>query len=302
MENWSNFYVFDGINYTINPYNAPRYDINGKKISSTERVTNIKYNGKVITDDMELIVACNTLTPTGIFSWANKQKIKGMYRTQNIIAEYFESLSKFGKYTPTVDNNWTINFKENQEFLMLLPNAATNFAKNSSMYVSTEFAMGDETIFKFRANKPVTNEPQIIALQSNLEPTTKFFDVFVDAFSSAGIKTLKYERGDFKADDTIWNYGRDVKNNKFTVYLNDTYTIFTEDNNGKRATYKIIVDNIGVKEMAAPKVWSYSNTKIAVTGKAEPGAAVYVSSMSDIWIHILCICRRCCKWTQERKN
>lgn len=276
MEDWSQFYVFDGINYKVNPYVSPRYDISGKKINNTRRVTNITYNGKVITDDMELIIASNTITPTGIFSWANTQKIKGMYRTQNIIAEYLMSLKKFGKFTPNADHNWTIDLKEDQEFLMLLPNAATEFAKKSKMYKKTEIVMDDKTVFKFQAKKEVTSEPQIVALQSNLEPTMKAYDVFVDAFSSSGIKAVKYGAGEYTANDAYWNYAREVANNKFSVFFNDTYTIFVEDNSGKRATYKVIIDNIGVKEMATPKVWSHNNTKTKVTGRAEAGAAIYV--------------------------
>lgn len=277
MENWSQFYVFDGINYTINPYNPPRYDINAKRLSSVRRVSDITYQGKKITDDMQLVIACNSITPTGIFSWAGNQKIKGMYRTQNIIADYLLSLSKFGKFTPTVDHNWSINLKEGQEFLMLLPNAATSFAEKSSMYKKTELVINDKTIFRFQANKKITSEPQIVALQSNLEPTMTAYDVFVDAFSSSGIKIVKYASGVHDINDiSYWNMAKEVTNHRFSVYFNDTYTIYAEDNNGKKATYQVIIDNIGVKEMAPPKVWSFDNTKSTITGRTEAGATVYV--------------------------
>lgn len=276
MEDWSQFYVFDGINYKINPYVAPRYDIKGKRISSSKRVSNITYNGKEITDDMEFILACNTITPTGIFSWAKDNKIKGMYRTQNIIADYFASLSKFGKFTPTADHNWSISFLDKQEFLMILPNAASKAAESSNLYKNTEFVMKDKTLFRFQAKKEETKEPYIIALQSNLDPTMKAYDVFVDAYSSSGVKSIKYHRGEIDRNDVVWNYAAEVKNHKFTAFLNDVYTIFVEDNNGKKATYQVITDNIGVKEMAPPKVWSHSNRKTTVTGRAEAGATVYV--------------------------
>lgn len=276
MQDWSKFFVFDGINYTISPYIQPRYDINGKKINDTNRVSNVTYNGKAVTDDMELIIACNTITPTGIFSWAANQQIKGMYRTQNIIADYLQSLSKFGKYTPTADNNWTIAFKENQEFLMLLPNQADKFATSHEMYQSTKLKMDEKTIYQFKATKVKASEPHIVALQSNLDPTNKYYDVYVDAFSSAGIKSIKYGSADYDINDSFWISAREVKDNKFTVYFNETYTIYVEDNAGKKAVYKVIIDNIGSKEMAAPKVWSFNNTKSVITGRGEAGAMIYV--------------------------
>ncbi len=275
-EDWSKFFVFDGINYTISPYVEPRYDIKGNKISNSNRVSNITYNGKAITDDMELIIACNTITPTGIFSWAGTQQVKGMYRTQNIIADYLLSVSKFGKYTPTADHNWTINFKENQSFLMLLPNQADKFATSHEMYVSTKLAMEEKTIYEFKANKVKAQEPHIVALQSNLDPTNKYYDVYIDAFSSAGIKSIKYVSKDYDINGTDWYVAREVKDNKITVFFNETYTILAEDNNGKKAIYKLIIDNIGSKDMAPPKVWSFNNSKTTVTGRGEAGAMIYV--------------------------
>ncbi len=283
LKNWSKFFVFDGINYSISPYIAPRYDITGTKINDTFRVSSITYNGKEVTDDMDFIIACNSITPTGIFSWASSQKVKGMYRTQYIIIDYLTSLNLLGKYTPMVDNNWTIKFRENQEFLMLIPNQGAKFVKESSMYDSKLFETDDSTIFKFKAVKSKVEEPHIVALQSVLEPTNKGYTVYVDAFSSAGIKSLKYVSRDVDIEGTNWNVENDIENNQFVAYFNDTYTIYAEDYNGKKAIYKVIIDNIGAKEMAAPKVWSFTNKKTAVTGKSEAGAKVCVKIGEKIY-------------------
>lgn len=274
LKDWSKFFVFDGINYTISPYITPRYDITGNKINDTYRVSNITYDGKEVTDDMEFVIACNSITPTGIFSWAASQKVKGMYRTQNIIIDYLTSLNLLGKYTPMVDHNWTIKFREDQEFLMMIPNQGAKFVKESSMYDSTLVEMDDSSVFKFKAIKPSIEEPHIVALQSVLEPTNKFYTIYVDAFSSSGIKSLKYVSGDGDIENTDWNNAYNIKNNQFVVYFNDTYTIYAEDYNGKKAVYKVIVDNMGAKEMAAPRVWSFTNKKTAITGRAEAGAKV----------------------------
>lgn len=276
LNDWSKFFVFDGINYTISPYIAPRYDITGTKINDTYRVSNITYDGKQVTDDMEFVIACNTITPTGIFSWAASQKIKGMYRTQYIITDYLTSLNLLGKYTPMVDHNWTIKFREDQEFLMLVPNQGVKFAKENVMYDSTQFEMDDSTLLKFKTVKPSVEEPHIVALQSVLEPTNRHYTVYVDAFSSSGIKSLKYMAKDADILDSGWKIQSEIKNNQFVAYFNETYTILAEDYNGKKAVYKVIIDNIGAKEMAAPKVWSFTNKKTVVTGRAEAGAKICV--------------------------
>ena len=276
FNDWSKFFVFDGINYTINPYAQPRYDLSGKKINNSNRVSNIMYEGKPVSDDMEFIIACNTISPTGIFSWAADQKVKGMYRTQNIIIDYLTSLNLKGKYTPTADHNWTINFKEGQEFLMLVANQGSKYAKQNDMYEATAYTLEDRTLFEFKAKKTVKQEPHIVALQSVLEPTNKAYAVYVDAFSSAGIKSMKYVADDIDEKDSKWYVAREIKNNQFMVYFNATYTILVEDNNGVKSLYKVVIDNIGAKEMAAPRVWSFNNTKTTVTGRAEANAKVYV--------------------------
>lgn len=277
MNDWSKFYVFDGINYKISPYVEPRYNINGKRINSSNRVSGLTYNGIPVTDDMELIIACNTLNPSGNFSWAADAQVKGMYRTQNIIADYLRSLDKFGAYTPSADHNWTLELKEGQKFYMLLPKQAAKFAKAHEMYESTVVAMNDKTLYQFQTNKQTMNEPHVVALQSNLEPTNKGYEVYVDAFSSTGIKKMYYSPKLNDVNDRYWNdmYAYKIENNRFTVYYNSSYYIYVEDNAGKKMIYEVIVDNIGTEEMAAPKVWSFNNMKTAVTGKSEAGAQVY---------------------------
>ena len=62
LNDWSNFYIFDGISYEIDPSRDPRYDFSGNIISNNRRITNIYYQGNEVTEDMKLLVATNKIT------------------------------------------------------------------------------------------------------------------------------------------------------------------------------------------------------------------------------------------------
>ncbi len=282
-DQWQNYFVFDGIYYTIDPYAAPRYNIDGIKINNTRRITELTYNGKAVTDDMEFVIAANSLSSLAntnpLFKWAKTQMIRNLYRTQVLITEFLQNEAKAGAYEPVVDHNWNLSLKKEQKFILRLPAMADDLTKARVWYEKT--LVKTEEYNYYLCSKKVNyeiDEPQIVVAPGVLDPIATGYEIYVDAFSSAGIKSVKYILGNQTLVDGDWILARTVDNHRFKITNNVKASILVEDNNGAKKLYTLIVDNIGVKEMAAPKVWSYSNKKASVTGRAEGNVTVIVET------------------------
>ena len=94
LDDWSNFYIFDGISYEIDPSKKPRYDFSGNLVSSSRRVSKVYYQGKEVTDDMELLIATNKITkPTQANKGVEEQVVlKGFVRSQSVLSKYIKQL------------------------------------------------------------------------------------------------------------------------------------------------------------------------------------------------------------------
>lgn len=280
VNNWGNFYMFEGIQYKIDPSIEPRYDVAGKKINNTRRVTSLSYNGKQISDSDIFVIACNTLSSAyEPLSWANNQLIYGKYRTQNIMAEYLELLGKAGKLKLSVDNNWSLVLPYNYKFLMKAPTESKSIAEKSNWYVDTLETYADYNYYsaKYVAKEEQT-EANIVIAPFTTDPSKSSFDVYVEASAPAGVKKVCYYPGVLDVNDSSWNYMREVTNKKFTAYVNATYSILVEDMNGNRTLRTFVIDNIGVDGMAKPKVKSVNNRSRAVTGTAEASTKIVVET------------------------
>lgn len=285
MDQWQNFFVFDGIYYTIDPYVAPRYNIDGIKINNTRRITDLTYNGKSVTDDMEFIIASNSLSSLSntnpLFKWAKTQMVRNLYRTQVLITEFLQSEVKMGAYEPVCDNNWKLALKENQKYIVKLPVIADKITTQKSWYDKT-LVKNEEYNFYQCSNKKsnLIDEPYIVVAPGVLDPIATGYEIYVDAFSSAGVKSVKYILGNQTLVPGDWIQARTVENHKLKISSNVKCSILVEDNKGYTKLYTLLVDNIGAKGMAVPKVWSYSNKKAAVTGRAEGSVTVFVETES----------------------
>lgn len=278
--NWGNFYMFEGIQYKIDPSNEPRYNVSGKKINNTKRVTSLTYNGKQIADTDVFVIACNTLSSSfEPLSWASNQLIYGKYRTQNIMAEYLELLGKSGKLKLSVDNNWSLVLPYNYKFLMKAPAESKNIAKNSNWYVDTLETYADYNYYSAKyVEREEQKEANIVLAPFTTDPSKSSFEVYVEASAPAGVKKVCYYPGVLDINDSSWNFMREVTNKKFTAYVNATYSILVEDMDGNRTLRTFVIDNIGVDGMAKPKVKSVNNRSKAVTGTAEASTEIVVET------------------------
>ena len=67
LSDWSQYFIFDGLEYKIDTTVAPRYDAAGKKINDTHRIVSLTRNGANISNTASFIVLSNKLPNTNLF-------------------------------------------------------------------------------------------------------------------------------------------------------------------------------------------------------------------------------------------
>lgn len=286
LTNWNNFYIFDGVEFTINPSYEARYDFSGNKISNSNRVFDITYNGEKVTNDTKLIIASNKITgPTDANKGIETQYIsKSFYRTQSILSDYIQTISKAGSIIPTPDNNWKLSLT-NKEFLIMLPSIGDVDAKKSPWFVSNLKSENGYSYYKAKYALESTDKtvPNLYVVPTVIEPTGTGFDVVVDGTDASGIKTIRYVNGDHGLDYDSWYIQPELKGNSFKVNSNGTYSVLAEDNNGNKVVKKVVIDNISDQVIATPKVETYTNRKTAIRGKAEANTRIVIAASTGTY-------------------
>ncbi|OES43857.1 bifunctional 2',3'-cyclic-nucleotide 2'-phosphodiesterase/3'-nucleotidase [Domibacillus iocasae] len=103
-----NFDVIDGVTYEIDVTSLPKYDKGQNLINEdANRIKNVKYNGKSVTDDMEFIVATNDyraagsklMNPGGV-----NTVLKAPDSNRQAMMNY---VMEFKEIDAAVNNNWT---------------------------------------------------------------------------------------------------------------------------------------------------------------------------------------------------
>lgn len=277
LDDWSTFYVFDGINYVIDPFTEPRYDISGNKISVNERITSITYNGKKVTDDMEFLLVTNKITkPMAANSGVDKQVVlNGFIRTQNVLSKYLKQISTGESILPQVDYNWKVNIPTNTQFIVKMPSYAHDLFTNTPWYVEYLTEVNSYRYYKASYQKETEDKraPHLVVTPVITGATTNPFAVAVNASDESKIKRLCYEKGEFGVDYNGWLGAKSV-NNTFTVDTNGIYSIYAEDENGNKTVYQLHITNFSDNMLGTPTVDTYTNRKTKISGRAEPNADI----------------------------
>lgn len=110
--NFSNFYVFDGVEYVVDTTVNPRYDISGNKISDNTRIRNLTRNGVPVSDTDKFIIATNKLekNKNNLITEISKRKVyeAPSIRWRTVIKEYLETISLNSTLGNIADDNWHV--------------------------------------------------------------------------------------------------------------------------------------------------------------------------------------------------
>ncbi|EOO64029.1 2',3'-cyclic-nucleotide 2'-phosphodiesterase [Bacillus cereus VD196] len=103
-----NFDIIDGLKYEIDVTQPPKYDKDGKVVNAnTNRIVNMTYEGKLVADDQEFIVATNNYRGSSqTFPGVSKGEVvyQSQDETRQIIVKYMQETPVIN---PTAHQNWT---------------------------------------------------------------------------------------------------------------------------------------------------------------------------------------------------
>ncbi|MGG2095573.1 bifunctional 2',3'-cyclic-nucleotide 2'-phosphodiesterase/3'-nucleotidase [Bacillus sp. S13(2024)] len=102
-----NFDVLDGVKYEIDVTQPAKFDKDGKVVNeAANRIVNLTYNGKPVTDNQEFVVATNNYRGSSqTFPGVSKGEVilQSPDETRQIIVEYMKQMKTIN---PTADKNW----------------------------------------------------------------------------------------------------------------------------------------------------------------------------------------------------
>ena len=279
LNDWSNFYIFDGIDYVIDPFNEPRYDLSGNKISMSERITSLTYNGQPVKDSTLFLLATNKITqPTTANKGVETQVVlNGFVRMQAVLGKYIKQIAEDGNLMPQLDYNWRIDIPKETSFIVKVPYMGTELFKKTSWY---QGAIGDIDFYSyFTASYPEDKgdkiAPHIVATQVINSATASPYKVMVQTTDRSEIKTVKVMRGEHNQDTFRNGSGEELAiDNTFLVTENGSYTIYAEDMAGNKSIYLMKINNFRDDLLSSPTVDTYTNRKTKITGRGEPNAKI----------------------------
>lgn len=286
LDDWSTFYIFDGIEYTINPMIAPRYNHAGVKIDSTQRVTELTYNGKAVTDNQVFVLACGKLAKTtDANKGIDKQGIyKGYVRTQGIIRDYIQQRCKLGELVIQPDYNWSLKMPVNYEFLVKTTSIGEQQLKDASWFAK-KLGVNEQYIYSVGsfAKQEDKGVAKIMLSETYTDATSEKVKVAVSATSRNTITEVKYTKGECSADSPDWTFANKVENGYFYADSNGIYTVYAVDKAGNASTEQIKIDNIYSGILKKPSVNTYTNRKTKISGKAEPASTVVIQASGNTY-------------------
>jgi len=282
LNDWSHFYVFDGISYEIDPSKEPRYNFSGNIISDNRRVSNVRYQGREVTDDMELLIATNKITkPTVANKGVDGQVVlKGFVRSQSILGDYVKQLSASGSIIPQVDYNWKLKLPESYKFIIKVPYYAGDIFEGTPWYVSylTQKDQYKYYIASYPRESEDTLPPHMVIAPLITHPTASSYEIAVQAADDSEVVNLKYISGEDDIDSNIWYVAKSVPSKGFTVDKNGIYSVYAEDANGNKVIRKVVVNNFNDNLLPRPTVNNYTNRKSKISGKAEPNTTLVIET------------------------
>ncbi|MBH1940549.1 5'-nucleotidase C-terminal domain-containing protein [Mobilitalea sibirica] len=287
MEDWSSFFIFDGIDYVINPDAPPRYDISGNLISDNRRIKSVTYNGKEVTDTMKLLLVTNKITkPQDANRGIETQAVlKGFTRSQSVLSKYIKELTISGNIIPQVDYNWRVSLPAENKFLIRAPYYANELIQETSWY--RKYLKEADQYRYYVASYPKENGdttgPHIIVAPLTTSATANSFEVSVHVTDKSELKMVRYLKGDYNISYNGWSVANKVTANTFTVWENGLYSIYAEDIHGNKTIKKLTIDNFNENMMRKPTVETYTNRKSSIRGIAEPNSTIVFEAYTGVY-------------------
>lgn len=287
LNNWGAYEIFDGVEYTIDASQPPRYNSGGEVINAkATRIKNLTYNGVTVTDSTKFILVDNNISQTrAVLNPLYNQRLVGKskyYKTADYLESYVKEMGEFGDITNQADHNWSVSFGNvaahivrssslSEKFAMLQPwYQKTLKITDNYAYYQADLSNGTKEADKYG--------PLLVLSPSTTQVTNKNVVVYIQASDSSGVSQITYLQGTYDESDAKWSSAKKITNNALTVSSNGKYSICATDKNGNKTVKHININNINTKVLEVPTVDNFTNKKTAVTGETQAGLTVHVTA------------------------
>lgn len=285
LNKWGAYEIFDGLEYTIDASQPPRYDYDGAEINQkASRIKNLTYNGKAVTNTMKFILVDNLISQTRavINPLYNQRLTSKAQRTSYYLEEYVKEMGNFGEITNQADHNWSVSFGNVPNHIVRSSSLSEKFALLQPWYQKTLKVTDKYAYYQADLSNGTkeadTYGPLLVLSPSTTQVTNKNVVVYIQASDSSGVSQITYLQGKHDADAAAWASAKKVSNNALTISANSIYSICATDKNGNRTVKHIDIRNINTKVLEVPTVDKFTNKKTVVTGEAQAGVTVHVTA------------------------
>ncbi|OIN66966.1 bifunctional metallophosphatase/5'-nucleotidase [Exiguobacterium sp. KRL4] len=263
-----NFDILDGLTYDIDITKPAKYDFNGVVVKEdANRVQNIKYQGKEITDEQEFLVATNNYRAgSASFPGLGGGKnivYKSAYETRNVISDFIKAKQPVDYQA---DNNWSLVASKPITVDFDSAEAAADYTKRYEGITNTGVKRVGETgtFLKFKLDVPMKDFNVSV---SAVKPGAKLVTGTAVAGAKVTVKNGTTVLGTATADET-GKYSVTVR----PVKLRDKLTVVSELGFMKKETTVTVGTGVVATPAIDKKSAVYGST--VVTGKATEGLDV----------------------------
>lgn len=194
----SQFFQCSGIEYTIDPSVAPRYDTNGNLLNDTHRITSMTYNGKDISDTQTLVLVTDKITPH-MQCEANQGVSDNVLQSshdnlQDVIEDYLRDKAQISDLKLNVSQNWTLKLPDNYNFVLESGKSGEELLLAKEWCTGIYDSMGVYNYYNCSSGNQSTQEdeslPSVVVSETSKADTKSSVPVKVIANAKSGI-TLK---------------------------------------------------------------------------------------------------------------
>ncbi len=286
LTDWSRYYVFDGIEYTIDTSKKPRYDIDGNLINNTNRVTSLTRNGVAINDGDTFVLVSQVAPTSNATSSIAATEITHSSAAvcRKYVSNYIQKIAMNGTLKNTQDDNWKIKYSNDLQYLVMTGENATSTAAEKTWITSLLDSENKYNYYQADFEKMSyddTTGPCVNAVSLNDEETSNDITIQVQATDVSGIASVKYIKGKYTKDSAVWNLSATtMTSSSFNVDENAVYSILATDTKGNSTLDFVRIDNYNESVLEAPKVSSYTNRMKTIKGTATANAKIFFELQS----------------------
>lgn len=284
MDDWGEFAVCDGVGYTIDATQLPRYNKKGKLLNAdSHRIVSLTYDGLPVADDQKFVIVVNNLTTADATAGIEEQKIFGEKKQAYLeLSDYVAVQQKFGNLASNVDHNWNVMFLPDANYIV----RSSVFSQPQAMIKDwfREVAGYNDTFAYYLAQfirgdvQEDKNQPLLVVSSTQREETDGPIDIKVQANDASGIRMVKWLPGQQKADSELWKTAPDVTGGAFTADGNQVYSVLAEDNAGNQTLKCIEIANLNPSILPTPTIKKTNNRSTVITGTSRYGTTVYIEA------------------------